>query len=71
MWIFDNVKSDLPFEFEITSGEVSVCPVVLCLIGKLPGAKALVADKDYDGECIREQITKKEAQGVYREDAIR
>ena len=34
------------------------------MIAGLPDAKAIVADKGYDSECMREQITKKEAQSV-------
>ena len=49
----------LPAEFEITGGEVNDCSIAPDLIAKLPDAKAIVADKGYDSECIREQITKK------------
>lgn len=34
------------------------------MIVRLPDAKAIVADKGYDSESIREQITKKEIQAV-------
>ena len=54
----------LPVEFEITGGEVNNCSAAPDLIAKLPGAEAIVADKGYDSECIREQITKKGAQAV-------
>jgi len=54
----------LPIEFEITGGEVNDCSAAPDLIARLPDAKAIVADKGYDSKCIREQITKKEAQAV-------
>ncbi|UJP08373.1 MAG: transposase, partial [Nitrosomonas sp.] len=34
------------------------------LIGRLPDTQAIVTDKGYDSECIREQITKKGARVV-------
>ena len=61
----------LPVEFEITGGEVNDCPAAPDLIARLPDAKAIVADKGYDSEWIREQITKKGAQAVNRESATR
>ncbi len=54
----------LPVEFEITGGEVNDCSAAPDLIARLPDAKAIIADKGYDSECIREQITKKGAQAV-------
>jgi transposase len=54
----------LPADFEITGGEVNDCSIAPDLIAKLPDAKAIVADKGYDNECIREQITKKGARAV-------
>ena len=54
----------LPVEFEITGGEINDCSAAPELIARLPGAKAIVADKGYDSECIREQITKKGARAV-------
>ena len=54
----------LPAEFEITGGEINDCSIAPDLIAKLPDAKAIVADKGYDSECIREQITKKGARAV-------
>ena len=54
----------LPVEFEITGGEVNDCSAAPDLIARLPRAKAIVADKGYDSECIRDQITKKGAQAV-------
>lgn len=49
----------LPVEFEINGGEVNDCSAAPELIARLPDAEAIVADKGYDSECIREQITKK------------
>ena len=54
----------MPVEFEITGGEVNDCSAAPELIARLPDAKAIVADKGYDSECIREQITKKGARAV-------
>ena len=54
----------LPAEFEITGGEVNDCSIAPDLIAKLSDAKAIVADKGYDSECIREQIVKKGAKAV-------
>ncbi|GJL73324.1 MAG: hypothetical protein NMNS01_25230 [Nitrosomonas sp.] len=54
----------LPVEFEVTGGEVNDCSVAPDLIARLPGVKAIVADKGCDSESIREQITKKGAQAV-------
>ncbi|MCO6426985.1 IS5 family transposase, partial [Nitrosomonas communis] len=54
----------LPVEFEITGGEVNDCSAAPDLIARLPDAKAIVADKGYDSEWIREQITKKGARAV-------
>jgi len=53
-----------PIEFEITGGEFNDCSAAPDLIAKLPDAKAIVADKGYDSECIWEQITKKGARAV-------
>jgi hypothetical protein len=54
----------LPVEFEITGGEVNDCSAAPDLIARLPDTKAMVADKAYDSEWIREQITKKGARAV-------
>jgi transposase len=54
----------LPVEFEITGGEVNDCSAAPDLIARLPDAEAIVADKGYDSDCIREQITKKGARPV-------
>ena len=51
----------LPVEFEITGGEVYDCSAAPDLIARLPDAEAIVADKGYDSDCIREQITNKGA----------
>ncbi len=54
----------LPVEFEITGGEVNDCSAAPDLIARLPDAEAIVADKGYDSDCIREQITKKGARPI-------
>jgi len=54
----------LPVEFEITGGEVNDCSVAPDLIAGLPDVEVIVADKGYDSEHIREQITKKGARVV-------
>ena len=54
----------LPVEFEITGGEVNDCSAAPDLIARLADAKVIVADKGYDSEHIREQITKKGARVV-------
>ena len=54
----------MPVEFEITGGEVNDCSAAPDLIARLPDAKVIVADKGYDSEYIREQITKKGARAV-------
>jgi len=54
----------LPIESEITAGDVDDCSAALDLITRLPDAEAMVADKGYDSDCIREQITKKRAMPV-------
>ncbi|SFN25347.1 IS5 family transposase, partial [Nitrosomonas communis] len=54
----------LPVEFGITGGEVNDCSAAPDLIARLPDAKTIVADKGYDSEWLREQITKKGAQAV-------
>ena len=54
----------LPVEFEITGGEVNDCSAAPGLIAKLADVEAIVADKGYDSECIREQITKQGARAV-------
>ncbi len=59
----------LPVEFEITGGEINDCSAAPELIARLPDAKAIVADKGYDSECIREQITKKGGSGCDTEKA--
>ena len=54
----------LPVEFEITGEEVNDCSAAPDLIARLPDAEAIVADKGYDSEWLREQITKKGARAV-------
>ena len=54
----------LPVEFEISGGEVNDCSAAPDLIARLPDAEAIVADKGYNSDCIREQITKKGARPV-------
>jgi hypothetical protein len=49
----------VPVEFEIIGGEFIECFVAPDLIARLPGVKAIVVEKGYDSECIREQKTKK------------
>lgn len=51
----------LPNAFRITGGEVHGSTEAQALINDLPSGDALVADKGYDGERIREQI---EAKGM-------
>ena len=51
----------LPIESDITAGEVNDCSAVPDLIARLPDAEAMVADKSYDSDCIREQITESHA----------
>jgi transposase len=51
----------LPVEFEITGGQINDCTAAPELIEQLPAAAAIVADKGYDSERIREQI---EARGT-------
>jgi len=52
------------FQFVITGGEINDCSIAPDLIAKLPDAKAIIADKGYDSECIRELITKKGVRAV-------
>ena len=54
----------LPIEFVITGGEVNDCTAAPELIAKLPHAEAIVADKGYDSERIREQIEAKGSKAV-------
>jgi transposase len=49
----------LPIAFEITGGKANNCAATPDLIAKPPDVKAIVADKGYDSEYVREQITKK------------
>lgn len=54
----------LPIEFILTGGEVNDCTAATELIEQLPKAEAIVADKGYDSEKIRQQIINKGAQAV-------
>jgi IS5 family transposase len=51
-------------DFHPSPQNVNDCSVAPELIAKLPDAQAIVADKGYDSECIREQIIKKGARAV-------
>jgi len=46
----------LPIEFTITGGQVNDCTQAPVLIAAVPAAHAVVADKGYDSESIRDQI---------------
>jgi transposase len=54
----------LPIDFEITGGEVNDCVVAPELVARIPAATAVVADKGYDSETLREQITGKGSAAV-------
>ena len=54
----------LPVEFEITGGEVNDCSLAPQLNVRLLDVEVIVADKGYDSEFIRKQITKKVARIV-------
>lgn len=54
----------LPIDFEITGGEVNDCVVAPELIARIPASTAVVADKGYDSETLREQITTKGSTAV-------
>lgn len=54
----------LPIEFELTGGEVHDCTAAPDLIDKLADSEAIVADKGYDSERIRTQITNKGSKPV-------
>jgi transposase len=54
----------LPIDFDITSGAVHDCKAAPELIAKLPQAGALIADKGYDSESIREKIVLKGSRAV-------
>ena len=54
----------LPVEFAITGGEINDCTAAPALIAKLPGAGAIIADKGYDSERLREQIESQGSQVV-------
>ena len=54
----------LPIEFTVTGGEIHDSTAASELIEPLPPAKAMVADKGYDSEKIRERIKNKGANAV-------
>ena len=54
----------LPIEFDVTGGEVADCSAASELIAKLPDTEAVVADKGYDSERLREQIQSRGSQAV-------
>ena len=54
----------LPIEFTVTGGEIHDSTAASELIEPLPPAKAVVADKGYDSEKIREQIKSRGAIAV-------
>ncbi len=54
----------LPIEFTITGGEIHDSTAAGELIERLPDAEAVIADKGYDSEKIREQIESKGAAAV-------
>ena len=54
----------LPIEFTIIGGEVHDSSAASELIEKLPAAEAVVADKGYDSEKIREQVKSKGAEAM-------
>lgn len=54
----------LPIEFVITGGETHDSKAASELIAQLPATDALIADKGYDSEAIRELIEKKGAKAV-------
>ena len=53
-----------PSQFEITGGQINDCAQAATLIAKLSTAQAVVADKGYDSEAIREQIEEQGATAV-------
>lgn len=54
----------LPIAFEITGGEVHDSKAASLLIEQLPESKAIIADKGYDAQAIREQIEARNATPV-------
>lgn len=54
----------LPVEFDITGGQVHDCKQAAYLIAKVFSAEAIIADKGYDSEMIREQIEQQGARVV-------
>jgi transposase len=54
----------LPIHFDITGGDVHDSKAAPDLIAQLPEAKTIIADKGYDSEAIREQITEQGAVAI-------
>lgn len=54
----------LPVEFILTGGDVNDCTMAPDLIAQLASAEAIVADKGYDSERLREQIEQQGSQAV-------
>ena len=54
----------LPIAFEITGGEVHDSKAASLLIEQLPESKAIIADKGYDSQAIRELIDKRGSKSV-------
>ncbi|MCD6007850.1 IS5 family transposase [Halomonas sp. IOP_31] len=54
----------LPVAFRLTGGNVNDSTEAPCLIAQLPSGEAIVADKGYDSERIREQIEDQGARPV-------
>lgn len=54
----------LPIAFKVTGGEVSDCTVAPELLEALPPAEAVVADRGYDSQQVRQQIEKKGAKAL-------
>ena len=46
----------LPLNFELTGGQVHDCKAAPTLLDKLPAADALLADKGYDSQALRERL---------------
>lgn len=47
----------LPIAFDVPGGQVNDCSQAASLIAKVQGAETIIADKGYDSESIRAQIT--------------
>lgn len=53
-----------PSSLNITGCQINDCTQAAVLIAKLPAAQAIVADKGYDSQAIREQIAGQGAKAV-------